>query len=67
MRGRVVGCVLLERTQWGSTGGAGGDTAQIPVDPGNVLIHRLNTAEYNNTVDVLGTAQQPGTALWAEE
>ncbi len=52
----------------GSTGGAGGDTAQVPVDPGNVLIHRLNTAEYNNTVrDVLGTAQQPGTALWAAE
>ncbi len=46
----------------------GGASSTTPVDPGNVLIHRLNTAEYNNTVaDVLGTSQQPGTALWAAE
>ncbi len=50
-----------------STSG-GGASSTTPVDPGNVLIHRLNTAEYNNTVaDVLGTSQQPGTALWAAE
>lgn len=56
----------------GSGGGgvaAGGAGSLGPgVDPGNVLIHRLNTAEYNNTVaDVLGTTQQPGTPLWASE
>ncbi|HTA89922.1 MAG TPA: DUF1592 domain-containing protein [Polyangiaceae bacterium] len=38
------------------------------IDPGASLIHRLNTAEYNNTVkDVLGTSQQPGNAQWAAE
>ena len=47
---------------------AGTASSALPVDPGAVLIHRLNTAEYNNTVaDVLGTTQQPGTALWAAE
>lgn len=47
---------------------AGGNADAPALDPGNVLIHRLNTAEYNNTVaDVLGTTQQPGTALWASE
>ena len=50
------------------SGSSAGSTSTTPVDPGNVLIHRLNTAEYNNTVqDVLGTTQQPGTALWAAE
>jgi hypothetical protein len=54
----------------GATGTSsdGGASSMQPIDPGNVLIHRLNTAEYNNTVaDVLGTTQQPGTALWASE
>ena len=53
-----------------SAGGSSSSTtsSSTPVDPGNVLIHRLNTAEYNNTVgDVLGTTERPGTALWAAE
>ena len=55
-------------TGTGSTTPGGGASSTQPIDPGNVLIHRLNTAEYNNTVaDVLGTSQQPGTALWASE
>jgi hypothetical protein len=30
-------------------------------DPGRVTLHRLNNAEYNNTVrDLLGTALRPG-------
>ena len=38
------------------------------VDPGTKLIHRLNTPEYNNTVqDVLGTTLAPADALWAAE
>jgi Protein of unknown function (DUF1592)/Protein of unknown function (DUF1588)/Protein of unknown function (DUF1595)/Protein of unknown function (DUF1585)/Protein of unknown function (DUF1587) len=53
------------------TGTTNGDTTVLDtkgVDPGASLIHRLNTAEYNNTVkDVLGTSQQPGTAQWAAE
>jgi hypothetical protein len=52
----------------GAGASAGAVSSTLPVDPGAVLIHRLNTAEYNNTVlDVLGTSQQPGTALWAAE
>jgi hypothetical protein len=52
----------------GTITSGGGASSTQPVDPGNVLIHRLNTAEYNNSVaDVLGTSQQPGTALWASE
>ncbi|HWZ90968.1 MAG TPA: DUF1592 domain-containing protein [Polyangiaceae bacterium] len=38
------------------------------VDPGSSLIHRLNTPEYNNTVqDVLGTTLVPADGLWAAE
>lgn len=38
------------------------------VDPGSKLIHRLNTPEYNNTVqDVLGTTLAPADSLWAAE
>jgi Protein of unknown function (DUF1587) len=48
----------------GASAGASAVSSTLPVDPGAVLIHRLNTAEYNNTVaDVLGTTQQPGTDL----
>ncbi len=36
-----------------------------PIDPGRVEIHRLNSAEYNATVqDVLGTTLQPATDAW---
>lgn len=48
-----------------STGGVGtiggGGTSSIPAtDPGRVTLHRLNRAEYNNTVhDLLGTKLTP--------
>jgi Protein of unknown function (DUF1592)/Protein of unknown function (DUF1588)/Protein of unknown function (DUF1595)/Protein of unknown function (DUF1587)/Protein of unknown function (DUF1585) len=36
-----------------------------PVDPGHVAVHRLNSAEYNNSVaDVLGTKLQPADSNW---
>src|SRR5688572_10885963 len=36
-----------------------------PIDPGRVEMHRLNTAEYNATVqDVLGTSLAPATSSW---
>ncbi|HXK20429.1 MAG TPA: DUF1592 domain-containing protein, partial [Polyangiaceae bacterium] len=55
-----------------STVPGGGDTPvdpnaakTMPVDPGHVAIHRLNTAEYNATVlDVLGTKLQPADSNW---
>jgi Protein of unknown function (DUF1592)/Protein of unknown function (DUF1588)/Protein of unknown function (DUF1595)/Protein of unknown function (DUF1587)/Protein of unknown function (DUF1585) len=53
----------------GGPGGSG--TTQLDthgVDPGSSLIHRLNTPEYNNTVqDVLGTTLVPADGLWAAE
>jgi hypothetical protein len=74
----VMACTGVLTDQGGSASssdGPGGPTnpALTPlnthgVDPGSSLIHRLNTAEYNNTVkDVLGTTQQPGNAQWAAE
>ena len=52
----------------GAGNGSGGLAAQQPIDPGAKLIHRLNTAEYNNTVaDVLGTTVVPGDNNWAAE
>ncbi len=36
-----------------------------PIDPGRVEMHRLNTAEYNATVqDALGTTLAPATSSW---
>ena len=46
----------------GSSGGVGsGGSSSLPAtDPGRVTLHRLNRAEYNNTVhDLLGTSSQP--------
>ncbi|HVU49968.1 MAG TPA: DUF1592 domain-containing protein, partial [Polyangia bacterium] len=46
----------------GGATGAGGSAGVVPLgtDPGRVTIHRLNRAEYNNTVrDLLGTASRP--------
>jgi hypothetical protein len=46
----------------GSTGSGGvaGTTTGSATDPGRVTLHRLNRAEYNNTVrDLLGTNLQP--------
>ena len=52
----------------GAGNGSGGLATQQPIDPGAKLIHRLNTAEYNNTVaDVLGTTVVPGDNNWAAE
>ncbi|MEQ1507637.1 MAG: DUF1592 domain-containing protein [Myxococcota bacterium] len=43
----------------GSGTGPGGSTAEA-VDPGRVVLHRLNRTEYDNTVrDLLGTASTP--------
>ena len=44
-----------------SSSGAGGASTGVPAtDPGRVTLHRLNRAEYNNTVhDLLGTSSQP--------
>lgn len=54
----------------GSAAGSGGNGfpeggAPTGGDPGTTLIHRLNSFEYNNTVqDLLGTALAPATANW---
>lgn len=45
-----------------SPGDPGTDTPETPgaIDPGRVTLHRLNRAEYNNTVrDLLGTSRTP--------
>lgn len=47
----------------GSTAGSAGLMDANP-DPGTVVLHRLNRAEYNNTVhDLLGTTQTPADAF----
>ncbi len=44
--------------------GCGGD----PADPGRVTLHRLNNAEYNNTVrDLFGTSLRPADDFPADE
>ncbi len=49
-----------------SGGGSGGATAQR--DPNRVTLHRLNSAEYNNTVrDLLGTGQRPAADFPADD
>jgi hypothetical protein len=51
-------------------GPGGGPTAVATpgVDPGRVVIHRLNNTEYDNTVrDLLGTSSQPAAKFLAEE
>ncbi len=57
----------------GSTGTGGSGSTPIdskvattqPVDPGVVGVHRLNTSEYNSTVqDVLGTKLAPADGGW---
>ncbi len=45
----------------------GGEVAQAP-DPGRVTLHRLNKAEYNNTVrDLLGTELRPADDFPADD
>jgi hypothetical protein len=44
----------------GGGGGGGGSTGTTATDPGRVTLHRLNRAEYDNTVhDILGTSSKP--------
>lgn len=41
---------------------------EAEIDPGRVVIHRLNNTEYNNTVrDLLGTSLAPASDFLAEE
>jgi hypothetical protein len=54
----------------GATAGGCGheDAAKKPSDPGRVTLHRLNRAEYNNTVrDLLGTARRPADDFPADD
>lgn len=50
----------------GGTHDSGGTGGVAPgLDPGRKELHRLNTAEYNATIqDVLGTTLQPANASW---
>jgi hypothetical protein len=49
----------------GSAGRAGTGGTSAALDPGRTEMHRLNTAEYNATVeDVLGTTLQPANGNW---
>ncbi len=57
---------VLALATTGAVAGCGSDDPPAPppatsaVDPGRLTIHRLNRAEYNNTVqDLLGTKQSP--------
>lgn len=53
----------------GANVGAGGSASAVPAtDPGRVTLHRLNRAEYNNTVaDLLGTSLRPADAFPADD
>jgi hypothetical protein len=45
-------------------GGGGGGTVEV-LDPGRKEMHRLNSTEYNATIqDVLGTNLQPASGTW---
>lgn len=53
----------------GVSGTAGsGQLGPVATDPGRVTLHRLNRAEYNNTVaDLLGTSLRPADAFPADD
>lgn len=53
----------------GSIGGDDGDSLVPPgTDPGRVTLHRMNRAEYDNTVrDLLGTSLAPGQDFPADD
>jgi hypothetical protein len=65
--GNVTGPPGSNGTPSGSAGssssgglGSGASTSVPATDPGRVTLHRLNRAEYNNTVhDLLGTSSRP--------
>jgi hypothetical protein len=49
----------------GGGNGSGGSVPEVGTDPGTVPMHRLNDAEYNNSVqDALGVKQAP--AAWSK-
>lgn len=49
----------------GGSAAAGSESLQPTLDPGRKEMHRLNSTEYNATVqDVLGAALQPASAAW---
>ena len=51
-----------------STGSGGSATVVPATDPGRVTLHRLNRAEYNNTVaDLFGTSLRPADAFPADD
>jgi Protein of unknown function (DUF1592)/Protein of unknown function (DUF1588)/Protein of unknown function (DUF1587)/Protein of unknown function (DUF1585)/Protein of unknown function (DUF1595)/Ca-dependent carbohydrate-binding module xylan-binding len=52
----------------GEDGGAADSAVVAPLDPQRVTIHRLNRAEYNNTVrDLLGTRSRPADEFAADD
>ena len=69
--GRLPLACLLVTVAGGCSGPAGSGAADAGVtlaDPGRVTIHRLNRAEYNNTVrDLLGTKQRPADDFPADD
>ncbi|HKQ68300.1 MAG TPA: DUF1592 domain-containing protein [Polyangiaceae bacterium] len=55
----TIGDGLGDSTRPGGSSGSGTSVVELPpgTDPGRVALHRLNRAEYNNTVrDLLGTS-----------
>ncbi len=60
----AVACNSSKPALLGSAGAGSGGTAPT-MDPGRKDMHRLNTTEYNATVeDVLGTSLQPANGSW---
>jgi hypothetical protein len=67
MRRLLLGNVLMLSALVAGCSGGGDDPAAGAPDPGRVTMHRLNRAEYNNTVrDLLGTQQRPADDFPAE-
>jgi len=61
----TAGQAPREPASEGSSGSAGTAGISPALDPGRTEMHRLNTAEYNATVeDVLGTTLQPANGNW---
>jgi hypothetical protein len=63
MRRMPLALALVSTCALAACGGDGG-----PSDPGRVTLHRLNNAEYNNTVrDLLGTSLRPADDFPADD
>jgi hypothetical protein len=66
----LAACVGVIEDEDGSSGGSGGGPTVSPTgrDPGRVTLHRLNRAEYNNTVrDLFGTSLAPADDFPADD